>query len=79
MFLIIGAHQNTLENIPLVLVSYVCFVISRNTDKRDFCSTIITGLQFPVYAAAGCAIWTLSRIAYTRGYITGDPKKVSSV
>jgi len=56
------AHQNTLENIPLVLVS-----------------TIITGLQFPVYAAAGCAVWTLSRISYTRGYITGDPKKRASV
>ena len=43
-----------------------------------FFSTIITGLQFPVYAAAGCAVWTLSRISYTRGYITGDPKKVGT-
>ncbi|KAF8807782.1 membrane-associated proteins in eicosanoid and glutathione metabolism [Phlegmacium glaucopus] len=56
------AHQNTLENIPLV------FVV-----------TTITGLQFPVYAASACALWTLSRISYTRGYVTGDPNKRGTV
>jgi len=56
------AHQNTLENIPMV-----------------FASTIITGIHFPTYAASACALWTLSRIFYTRGYVTGDPKKRVSV
>ncbi|TFK36911.1 hypothetical protein BDQ12DRAFT_686077 [Crucibulum laeve] len=52
------AHQNTLENIPII-----------------FITTIISGLKFPVLSAAACAYWTLARISYTRGYVTGDPKK----
>ncbi|TEB38948.1 membrane-associated proteins in eicosanoid and glutathione metabolism [Coprinellus micaceus] len=57
------AHQNTLENIPIVYVT-----------------TIISGLHYPVFAASACAFWSLSRVFYTRGYITGDPKKrVSAV
>ncbi|KAH6916929.1 hypothetical protein BKA70DRAFT_1250950 [Coprinopsis sp. MPI-PUGE-AT-0042] len=38
-------------------------------------STIVTGLQYPVPAAAGCFAFVLSRIMYTRGYLTGDPKR----
>ncbi|KAJ2912153.1 hypothetical protein MD484_g8260, partial [Candolleomyces efflorescens] len=56
------AHQNTLENIPIVYVT-----------------TIVAGLQYPVYSASVCAFWVLSRILYTRGYISGDPKKRVSV
>ncbi|KAH6916928.1 hypothetical protein BKA70DRAFT_1381995 [Coprinopsis sp. MPI-PUGE-AT-0042] len=52
------AHQNTLENIPMVYVT-----------------TIITGLKYPIPAAAACAAWVVSRIFYTRGYISGNPKK----
>ena len=33
IFFIKGAHQNTLENIPLVFVRYVCIITSRNTDN----------------------------------------------
>ncbi|TFK30847.1 membrane-associated proteins in eicosanoid and glutathione metabolism [Coprinopsis marcescibilis] len=52
------AHQNTLENLPIVWIS-----------------TIVSGLQYPVLSASACALWVVSRIFYTRGYITGDPKK----
>ncbi|KAA1468051.1 membrane-associated proteins in eicosanoid and glutathione metabolism [Dentipellis sp. KUC8613] len=52
------AHQNTLENIPGVIVT-----------------TLIAGLNYPIIAAAACGIWTSSRIIYTAGYATGDPKK----
>jgi len=56
------AHQNTLEAIPMVLIT-----------------TVISGLKYPTYAAAACATWSLSRIFYTRGYISGDPKKRQNV
>ncbi|KAG6808635.1 hypothetical protein H0H92_003439 [Tricholoma furcatifolium] len=55
----LGAHQNTLEKIPVVYVT-----------------TIITGLKYPIVAALGCGAWSLSRIFYTRGYLT-QPEKVS--
>ncbi|KAI0828940.1 membrane-associated proteins in eicosanoid and glutathione metabolism [Trametes gibbosa] len=38
-------------------------------------STLIAGLVHPVAAASLCGIWVLSRIPYTIGYGTGDPKK----
>ncbi|KAJ3507178.1 hypothetical protein NLJ89_g6453 [Agrocybe chaxingu] len=52
------AHQNTLENIPIVYVL-----------------TLLSGVKYPIFAATTCALWTVSRIFYTRGYITGDPNK----
>ncbi|KAF5385167.1 hypothetical protein D9615_001343 [Tricholomella constricta] len=52
------AHQNTLENIPIVYVT-----------------TLLTGLKYPILAASACAMWSVSRIGYTRGYLTGDPSK----
>ncbi|KAF8632985.1 hypothetical protein AX15_001582 [Amanita polypyramis BW_CC] len=52
------AHQNTLENIPIILTT-----------------SLIAGLKAPVFTAAACALWTLGRISYTRGYATGDPGK----
>ncbi|KAI0361007.1 membrane-associated proteins in eicosanoid and glutathione metabolism [Trametes cingulata] len=52
------AHQNTLEQLPIVVGS-----------------TLIGGLSYPVLAASLCGVWTLTRIAYSIGYSTGDPKK----
>ncbi|KAI0639979.1 membrane-associated proteins in eicosanoid and glutathione metabolism [Trametes polyzona] len=37
--------------------------------------TLIAGLRYPVVAASLCGTWVLSRIIYTIGYSTGDPKK----
>ncbi|KAL1951136.1 hypothetical protein VTO73DRAFT_285 [Trametes versicolor] len=38
-------------------------------------STLIAGLTYPVAAAALCGTWVFSRIIYSIGYSTGDPKK----
>ncbi|KAF5352690.1 hypothetical protein D9756_006025 [Leucocoprinus leucothites] len=38
-------------------------------------STAIVGTQMPVLAASVCGIWTISRISYTLGYLTGNPRK----
>jgi len=38
-------------------------------------TTLLTAVKYPVFAAAACGLWSLSRVAYTLGYITGDPKK----
>ncbi|EAU92744.2 hypothetical protein CC1G_01789 [Coprinopsis cinerea okayama7 len=57
------AHQNTLENLPLVYVT-----------------TILTGLYHPKLAALACTSWSIGRVAYTNGYVTGDPsKRIGSV
>ncbi|KAF8167699.1 hypothetical protein B0H34DRAFT_682746 [Crassisporium funariophilum] len=56
------AHQNTLENVPIVYVT-----------------TLLVGAKFPAYAASAVALWSLSRIFYTRGYLSGDPAKRVSV
>lgn len=42
-------------------------------------STLITGLKYPVVAASLCGVWTFSKIFYTIGYSTGDPKKVRDI
>src|SRR5260221_5490686 len=41
--------------------------------------TVISGLRYPIAAAAGCGLWALSRFIYTVRYGTGDPKKVHFV
>lgn len=51
------AHQNTLENIPII-----------------YTVTLLTSLKFPIFAASMCGLWSISRISYTRGYLTGEPK-----
>jgi hypothetical protein len=48
-------------------------VISLGTDNQ--LSTLLTGVKYPIFAACASAAWSISRISYTRGYITGDPKK----
>jgi len=37
--------------------------------------TSITAIKYPVHAAVACGLWSFSRILYTIGYITGEPKK----
>ncbi|KAH9975950.1 hypothetical protein BGW80DRAFT_1295493 [Lactifluus volemus] len=37
--------------------------------------TLISSLHYPLPAAAGCGLWTVSRVLYTLGYGTGDPSK----
>jgi glutathione S-transferase len=74
-----GAHQNTLENVPVVVVTWV-FLSSRTfrglitllTNYR----TLIGGLRYPIPAAVACGLWTFTRIIYTIRYGTGEPKKV---
>lgn len=41
------------------------------------CRTLITGLKYPIPAAAVCGLWTVGRITFTQGYISGDPQRVS--
>ncbi|KIK70771.1 hypothetical protein GYMLUDRAFT_235190 [Collybiopsis luxurians FD-317 M1] len=38
-----------------------------------YTTTLISALKFPKFAAAACTFWSLSRVLYTRGYISGDP------
>lgn len=52
-------------------------MFSLDTDKQ--LSTLITGVKYPIFAACACAAWAISRISYTRGYITGDPKKARTL
>ncbi|KAK7463893.1 hypothetical protein VKT23_005828 [Stygiomarasmius scandens] len=40
-----------------------------------YLTTLLTSLKYPKFAAAAVAVWTIARVFYTRGYITGDPKK----
>ncbi|KAH9014072.1 hypothetical protein EDB84DRAFT_1530461 [Lactarius hengduanensis] len=54
------AHQNTLENVPSMVLS-----------------TLISAIHYPTYAAIGCGIWSFSRVLYTMGYSTGDPRRRS--
>ncbi|KAJ7757075.1 hypothetical protein B0H16DRAFT_1537943 [Mycena metata] len=37
--------------------------------------TLITSIKHPYITAAAVGLWTLSRLSYTRGYVTGDPQK----
>ncbi|EKM84170.1 hypothetical protein AGABI1DRAFT_81868, partial [Agaricus bisporus var. burnettii JB137-S8] len=38
-------------------------------------TTLIVGSQMPVLAASVCGLWSLSRVTYTLGYLSGDPAK----
>ncbi|RPD65141.1 membrane-associated proteins in eicosanoid and glutathione metabolism [Lentinus tigrinus ALCF2SS1-7] len=37
--------------------------------------TLVSGLKYPIAAATLGGMWILSRVIYTIGYSTGDPKK----
>lgn len=41
--------------------------------------TVISGLRYPIPAAAACGLWALSRFVYTVRYGAGDPMKVCFV
>ncbi|KAJ7698181.1 hypothetical protein B0H14DRAFT_2549263 [Mycena olivaceomarginata] len=38
-------------------------------------ATLITALKYPTLAASALGLWSFSRVGYTLGYTTGDPKK----
>ncbi|KAF7292819.1 hypothetical protein MIND_01180800 [Mycena indigotica] len=40
--------------------------------------TVVLGLTHPKLAASALAAWTASRVLYTMGYATGEPKKRNS-
>lgn len=40
-----------------------------------YLGTILTALQFPKIAAFLITFWSVNRVIYTQGYITGDPAK----
>ncbi|THU76975.1 membrane-associated proteins in eicosanoid and glutathione metabolism, partial [Dendrothele bispora CBS 962.96] len=42
-----------------------------------YLSTIVTGLKYPVFAAAACGLWTLTRFVYTNSYGSGKPERRS--
>ncbi|KZV73929.1 membrane-associated proteins in eicosanoid and glutathione metabolism [Peniophora sp. CONT] len=37
--------------------------------------TLLSGLRYPVFAGGALGFWSLTRIIYTLGYGTGEPKK----
>ncbi|PPQ78571.1 hypothetical protein CVT25_011782 [Psilocybe cyanescens] len=39
----------------------------------------ISALKYPIPVAAAILMWTVARVFYTRGYITGDPQKRNSL
>ena len=69
------AHQNTLESVPVILVTYAAISFLSGVDL--LCRTLVSGLAFPLTAASLCATFVVGRISYTRNYVTGDPEKVS--
>ena len=75
---IAGAHQNTLENLPIIYVLSVAqFVLSFDTDGHF--STLLVGTKYPIVAASACALWSISRISYTCGYIKGNASKARTI
>ncbi|KAF9039330.1 hypothetical protein BJ165DRAFT_1407528 [Panaeolus papilionaceus] len=44
-----------------------------------FTTAIIAGAQFPLLAACNATLFNIGRISYTRGYLSGDPQKRSTV
>ncbi|KAJ7057136.1 hypothetical protein C8F01DRAFT_1153533 [Mycena amicta] len=47
--------------------------------SQIYMMTVVLGLTRPKLAAAALASWTVSRVFYTIGYASGDPKKRNSV
>ncbi|CAG7833624.1 unnamed protein product [Allacma fusca] len=41
------------------------------------CLLLIGGMEMPYFCTLGGIIWIMGRIAYARGYYTGDPRKRS--
>jgi len=36
--------------------------------------TLVTALRHPIYAASACGLFTVGRILYTIGYLSGEPR-----
>jgi hypothetical protein len=45
-------------------------------NHSPFQSTVLAGLKWPIPTASACVVWSVARLFYTRGYITGFPEKV---
>ncbi|KAG6877883.1 hypothetical protein C0993_002884 [Termitomyces sp. T159_Od127] len=43
-----------------------------------YVTTLITAVKYPIVAATACGVWSLSRVFYTRGYLSGDPSRAAS-
>ncbi|KAF5351938.1 hypothetical protein D9756_007700 [Leucocoprinus leucothites] len=50
-------------------LSQVTILCTRRTPMHP------TGLRYPLLAASVCAFWSITRIPFTLGYMTGDPVK----
>lgn len=75
-----GSHQNTLENVPVIVLTWVVFssrALFGLITLWQLYRTLISGFHYPIPAAAACGVWTVSRIMYTLCYGSGEPKKVS--
>jgi glutathione S-transferase len=74
-----GAHQNTLESVPVVVVTWVLFssrIFRELISSLETHRTLIGGLHYPIPVALACGFWSFTRILYTIRYGTGEPKKV---
>ncbi|KAJ3477250.1 hypothetical protein NLI96_g10594 [Meripilus lineatus] len=70
------AHQNTLENLPMILVRYVGLEVTGVYDGQSTTSsTAVTATKYPILAASLCGAWVCFRTLYTLGYSTGNPAK----
>ncbi|PPQ96358.1 hypothetical protein CVT26_005045, partial [Gymnopilus dilepis] len=42
-------------------------------------TALVSGLLYPIPTAIATALWTVGRISYTFGYVSGEPKKRGSI
>ncbi|PPQ64534.1 LOW QUALITY PROTEIN: hypothetical protein CVT26_002073 [Gymnopilus dilepis] len=72
-----GRFLSTNTNFSKVLIKILSksYLLSTQRMQTYRPMTRACGIEYPILSAVSCAVWTLSRISYTRGYITGDPEK----
>lgn len=74
-----GAHQNTIENVPVIVLPWVLwssFAFRKLIILLPTYRTLIAGIRYPIPAAVACGFWSFTRIIYTLRYGTGEPSKV---